>query len=97
MPHAAFQELINPHNQVVLLLHAHWIALSQVMAFINEQEYAVREKHPARQDSRIDPGFIRWLKHVNARVDRDHRPFNQWPRWVDGQLDRDITFFGRRR
>ncbi|TFB05366.1 hypothetical protein CCMA1212_002816 [Trichoderma ghanense] len=96
LPHASFQELINASNQVVILLHTHWIALSQIMAFINEQEYAVREKHPARQDNRIDPGFIRWLKHLNARVDDQHQRFNQWPRWVDEQLDNDITFFGKR-
>ncbi|RFU76874.1 c6 transcription factor [Trichoderma arundinaceum] len=100
LPHASFQELINANNQVIILLHSHWIALSQIMAFITEQEYEVREKHPSRQDSgsgRIDPGFIRWLKHLNARVDYEHQMFNQWPRWVDEQLDNDITFFGRRR
>ena len=97
LPHDSFQELINANNQVVILLHTHWIALSQIMAFINEQEYEVREKHPARQDnSRIDPGFIRWLKHLNARVDYAHQMFNQWPRWVDEKLDSDITFFGKR-
>ncbi|EHK24409.1 uncharacterized protein TRIVIDRAFT_208477 [Trichoderma virens Gv29-8] len=80
LPHASFQELINGNNQVVILLHTHWIALSQIMAFINEQEYEVREKHPVRQESsRIDPGFIRWLKHLNARVDQGHQTFNQWP------------------
>ncbi|KAL7821604.1 hypothetical protein V8C44DRAFT_315154 [Trichoderma aethiopicum] len=96
MPHASFQDLINAKNQVVILLHSHWIALSQIMAFINEQEYAVREKHPDRKENRIDPGFIRWLKHLNARVDRQHQRFNQWPMWVDEQLDNDITFFGKR-
>ncbi|PTB67361.1 hypothetical protein BBK36DRAFT_65128 [Trichoderma citrinoviride] len=96
LPHALFQDLINANNQVVILLHTHWIALSQIMAFINEQEYAVREKHPARQDNRMDPGFIRWLKHLNARVDHEHQMFNEWPRWVDEQLDNDITFFGKR-
>lgn len=97
LPHATFQELISGDNQVILLLHTHWIALSQIMAFINEREYEVREKHPVKQDnSRIDPGFIRWLKHLNARVDCEYHMFNQWPRWVDEQLDNDISFFGRR-
>ncbi|OTA06838.1 Zn2Cys6 transcriptional regulator [Trichoderma parareesei] len=96
MPHASFQDLINANNQVIILLHSHWIGLSQIMAFINEQEYAVREKHPARQENRIDPGFIRWLKHLNARVDPEYQRFNQWPMWVDEQLDNDITFFGKR-
>ncbi|KAM0463543.1 hypothetical protein ACHAO4_000260 [Trichoderma viride] len=98
LPHDSFQELINANNQVVILLHTHWIALSQIMTFINEQEYEVREKRPARQENaRIDPGFIRWLKHLNARVDYAHQMFNQWPRWVDEKLDNDITFFGKRR
>ncbi|KAL5083394.1 hypothetical protein Trisim1_001498 [Trichoderma cf. simile WF8] len=98
LPHASFQELINSKNQVIILLHTHWIALSQIMAFINEQEYEVREKHPAQQESsRIDPGFIRWLKYLNAKVNQGHQMFNQWPKWVDEQLDIDITFFGKRR
>ncbi|KAH6610166.1 hypothetical protein Trco_000186 [Trichoderma cornu-damae] len=98
LPHGEFQELINADNQVIVLLHSHWIALSQIMAFINEQEYQVREKHPARQNNgRIDPGFIRWLKYLNASVDHEHQMFNQWPRWVDEQLDNDITFFGKSR
>lgn len=45
----------------------------------------------------MDPGFIRWLKHLNARVDYGHQAYNQWPLWVDEQLDRDMTFFGKRR
>ncbi|KAK5997010.1 Zn(2)-C6 fungal-type transcription factor afumD-like protein [Cladobotryum mycophilum] len=94
LPHATFQELINPNNQVVILLHSHWISLSQIMAFINQQEYEVRDKKPSRQDGRIDPGFIRWLKFLNARVDYEHQMFNQWPMWVDEQLDEDISFLG---
>ncbi|PHH90174.1 hypothetical protein CDD83_4333 [Cordyceps sp. RAO-2017] len=99
LPHASFQELIKLDRQVMVLLHAHWIALSQVMSFITEREYDVREKQPARHDggAGMDPGFIRWLKYLNARVDGEHRPYNQWPVWVDEQLDRDMTFFGKRR
>lgn len=97
LPHGTFQEVINPNNQTMLLLHSHWIGLSQIMSFINEQEYAARDKKPSREDSRIDPGFIRWLKHLNARIDYEHQMYNQWPMWVDDQLEKDITFFGRAR
>lgn len=96
MPHGTFQELINMDNQVILLLHAHWIGLSQIMAFINEQESSVREKHPSQKENRTDPGFIRWLKYLNSRVDYEHQAYNQWPMWVDEQLEKDITVFGRR-
>mgnify|MGYP005989556107 CR=1 FL=1 len=96
MPHGTFQELIDMDNQVILLLHAHWIGLSQIMAFINEQESSVREKHPSQKENRTDPGFIRWLKYLNSRVDYEHQAYNQWPMWVDDQLEKDITVFGRR-
>lgn len=84
----------------MVLLHTHWIALSQIMAFITECEYDVREKKPTTPSSSSSgspsPGFVRWLKFLNARVDYEHQMYNQWPMWVDGQLDKDVTFFGRR-
>lgn len=83
-------------NQVMLLLHSHWIALSQIMAFINEQEFAAREKRPSQEEGPRDPGFIRWLKYLNSRIDYNNSRYNQWPQWVDAQLDKDITIFGRR-
>ncbi|KAF4510816.1 hypothetical protein G6O67_002679 [Ophiocordyceps sinensis] len=97
LPHASFQHLINLERQTIVLLHTHWIALTQIMAFIHEREYDVSEKRPPKQDNSMDPGFIRWLKHLNARVDYGHQAYNQWPLWVDEQLDRDMTFFGKRR
>lgn len=96
LPHATFQEVINLNNQVMILLHSHWIALSQIMTFISQQEYQVREKQPQATDQGIDPGFIRWLKYLNARVDYEHQIYNQWPMWVEEQLDKDISFFGKR-
>lgn len=98
LSHPSFQELINPDNQVMMLLHSHWIALSQIMVFITQQEYAVSDKAPPRNpDEPIDPGFIRWLKYLISRVDYEHQMYNQWPMWVNAQLDKDITFFGKTR
>lgn len=96
LPHSEFQKLLDQSNQTMLLLHSHWISLSQIMTFISQQELELREKKPAKRDQAIDPGFLRWLKYLNARVDYEHRPYNQWPMWVDEQLERDITFFGKR-
>ncbi|GJN74303.1 C6 transcription factor [Purpureocillium lilacinum] len=96
LPHGSFQELINFNRQTIVLLHTHWIALAQIMAFITEREYDLREKKPIKQDNDMDPGFVRWLKYLNARVDFEHQLYNQWPMWVDEQLDRDMTFFGKR-
>lgn len=95
LPHNVFQELISPGNQVIMLLHAHWISLAQIMVFITAQEYEVREKRPPDTGKPIDPGFIRWLKYLNARIDYEHQMYNQWPMWVEQQLERDITFFGK--
>ncbi|KAM3558298.1 hypothetical protein MY1884_004057 [Beauveria asiatica] len=96
LPHETFQELINMQNQTIVLLHTHWIALSQIMSFITEQERNIRQKYPSQQESKMDPGFLRWLKYLNARVDIGNQVHNQWPLWVEEQLDRDLTFFGRR-
>ena len=95
MPHSIFQELINPDNQLMTVLHAHWIALTEIMSFITQQEHEVRRKQPEIANHHIDPGFIRWLKFLNAGVDYEHQTYNQWPMWVDEQLDKDITFFGK--
>lgn len=99
MSHASFQEVINMDNQLMMLLHAHWIALSQIMTFISAQEYEVRVKQPqlTEKETTIDPGFLRWLKYINARVDYEHQIYNQWPMWVEEMLDKDISFFGKRR
>src|SRR5699024_6703065 len=66
LPHGSFQELINFNRQTIVLLHTHWIALAQIMAFITEREYDLREKKPIKQDNDMDPGFVRWLKYLNA-------------------------------
>jgi hypothetical protein len=97
LPHNVFQELISPGNQVMMLLHTHWISIAQIMTFITDQENQLREKHPPEMDKPIDPGFIRWLRYLNARIDYEYQIYNQWPMWVDQQLERDITFFGRTR
>ncbi|KAF7549452.1 hypothetical protein G7Z17_g6371 [Cylindrodendrum hubeiense] len=97
LPHNSFQELINPNNQVMILLHAHWVSLNEIMTFITQQERHAREKSPTPREGQaeIDPGFHRWLRYMNAHVDYEHQMYNQWPMWVEDQLNRDITFFGK--
>ncbi|RDA83619.1 hypothetical protein CP532_2842 [Ophiocordyceps camponoti-leonardi (nom. inval.)] len=87
LPHANFQQLINFTRQTTILLHTHWIALSQIMALMNDRE----NDSSMRQDRGMDPGFIRWLRYLNARVDLEHQAYNQWPLWVAG------TLLGKRR
>jgi hypothetical protein len=101
LPHASFQELINQDNQTILLLHSHWIALSQIMVFISEQELTVRAKEPRQSPAEQgpqgldNPGFHRWLRHLNAMIDYEHQMYNQWPMWVEEQLQKDMGFFGK--
>ncbi|KAM0443644.1 hypothetical protein ACHAQK_003291 [Fusarium lateritium] len=97
LPHDTFQALIDPDNQVMMLLHAHWVAINEVMSPISKQERQVSEKHPRDREGKpdLDPGFTRWLKHLNANVDLEHQRYNQWPMWVEQQLEDDMTFFGR--
>ncbi|KAM0265972.1 hypothetical protein ACHAPA_007331 [Fusarium lateritium] len=97
LPHDTFQALIDPDNQVMMLLHAHWVAINEVMSPISKQERHVSEKYPRDREGKpdLDPGFARWLKHLNANVDLEHQRYNQWPMWVEQQLEDDMTFFGR--
>ena len=96
LPHDKFRRLIDPSNQVTLLLATHWIALKQIMAFITEVEEGAREKAPTPgSDDPIDPGLLRWLRHLNRQVDFEHHVYNSWPGWVEEQLERDVSFFGR--
>ncbi|RCI17230.1 hypothetical protein L249_2441 [Ophiocordyceps polyrhachis-furcata BCC 54312] len=87
LPHASFQQLINLSRQTTILLHTHWIALSQIMALLTDRA----NDSSMRQDRSMDPGFIRWLRYLNARVDLEHQAYNQWPLWVEG------TLLGKRR
>jgi hypothetical protein len=96
LPHEQFQQLIDPTNQVCILLGAHWIALKQIMAIITEREYDRSKKPPPTpRDGQIDLGMMRWLSHLNRCVDMNHAAYNQWPVWVDTQLGHNRAFFGK--
>lgn len=96
LPHDTFEALINPDNQVIMLLHSHWIAINEIMTPITGQERQVAVKCSERDtEPDIDPGFARWLKYINAHIDYEHQIYNQWPMWIEEQLDRDITCLGR--
>ncbi|KAL1884333.1 hypothetical protein VTK73DRAFT_27 [Phialemonium thermophilum] len=95
LPHEQFQRVIDTTNQVNILLASHWIALTQIMAMITEKEFEVgtRARPPGLYES--DVGMSRWLKNLNASIDKDHAVYNQWPVWVSRQLDHDPRFFAR--
>jgi hypothetical protein len=94
MSHENFSYLIDPSNTVCTLLGSHWIALKQIMATVTEKEKEVQgPEHPAEED--MDVGMIRWLKYLNRQVELEHQQYNQWPVWVEAQLDQDLRFFGK--
>lgn len=96
LPHDTFEALINPENQVMMLLHSHWIGINEIMTPITGQEKQVAVKYSEREtEPDTDPGFARWLKYINAHIDYEHQIYNQWPMWIEEQLDRDITCLGR--
>ncbi|KAI1329320.1 hypothetical protein F5Y16DRAFT_418183 [Xylariaceae sp. FL0255] len=91
LPHETFQSLIDPNNQTCLLLATHWVALKQVMVTY----LAVRRQlNPVRHDANMGQGTRGWLKHSNQQIDAEHQQYNQWPLWVEAQLDIDPTYFG---
>ncbi|RYP65832.1 hypothetical protein DL769_006204 [Monosporascus sp. CRB-8-3] len=94
IPQESFAYLVNPENQVCLLLGAHWIALKKIMRTITDAESRVNpSSHP--RDGDPDIGMGRWLKYLNRQIDDEHREYNQWPMWVETQLERDLDFFRR--
>ncbi|KAK3304553.1 uncharacterized protein B0T15DRAFT_399348 [Chaetomium strumarium] len=98
LPHDQYQRLIDPNNQVSILLGAHWVALEQIMAVITEAERKAAAKTPNQSPGAgISLGTIRWLKYLNTQVDAHHHAYNSFPRWVEAQLDRDRGYFGRSR
>jgi hypothetical protein len=97
LPHEAFQPLVDPNNQVCILLATHWIALQQIMTEICEQERKVNSKSAAEKSKTdgVEMGICRWLKFLNRQIDTEYLPYNSWPMWVEDQLDADPRFFGR--
>jgi hypothetical protein len=98
LPHEQFRQIIDPENQVCILLASHWTAVKQIMAVITEAEWKAKDEAAQRASAgNVELGIIRWLKHLNGLVDVDHAAYNQWPMWVEAQLDRDRGYFGKTR
>lgn len=100
LSHENFQHLVDPTNPVCILLATHWIALKQTMAVVMEREM-VSQRHQHQQRNSLDEqqqqgssrGLVRWLKYLNRLVETDYAPYNQWPTWVETQMDRGGGFF----
>lgn len=97
LPHEQFRHIIDPTNQTCILLATHWISLKQIMATITETEWKAKAEAEKKSGGDIEVGIIRWLKHLNSLVDEEHLVYNQWPVWVEAQLDLNRRFFGKTR
>ncbi|KAK4102619.1 hypothetical protein N658DRAFT_495332 [Parathielavia hyrcaniae] len=99
LPHEKFQALIDPGNQVAILLATHWISVEQIMATITEAELKGAAKMPSQEHaprtSTGNLGNLGWLQYLNSQVDSEHLVYNQWPVWVEEQRRRDRGCFGR--
>ncbi|TEA17812.1 hypothetical protein C8034_v012229 [Colletotrichum sidae] len=101
LPHDKFKLVIDLSNQTFILLATHWIAVKQIMAPITAAERRCREKSPPpppaqEKEPPVDLGILRWLVYLNKQVDDEHLIYNQWPLWVEDQLNRDPAAFGKR-
>lgn len=96
MPHASFAYLVDPANQVCLLLSTHWVALKKIMKTITDAERRASAS-PRSPDEKGDPdlGITRWLGYLNRQIDAGHRRHNRWPLWVEARLDADPMFFAK--
>ncbi|EPE08791.1 gal4-like transcriptional regulator [Ophiostoma piceae UAMH 11346] len=54
-----------------------------------------RDAPSNNDDGSMDPGIIRWLKHLNKQVEPAYRAHNKWPMWVETELDSDLKVFYR--
>ncbi len=95
LPHEKFQRLVDPTNQVAILLGAHWNALEQIMAVICETERKGSTKTPSQSAANVGLRNIGWLSYLNRQVDAEHKAYNRWPVWVEAQLEKDRGFFGK--
>ncbi|KAL2138816.1 hypothetical protein VTI28DRAFT_6199 [Corynascus sepedonium] len=95
LPHEKFQRLVDPSNQVVALLGTHWIALEQIMATICIAEQKAAAKMPSQSSTGAGTGNRGWLRYLNAQIDLEHLPYNEWPMWVEAQMEREPGFFGK--
>ncbi|KAJ1338185.1 RNA polymerase II-specific transcription factor-like protein [Microdochium nivale] len=66
IPHEQFQHVIDPTDQTMVVLAAHWIALKQVMAPITSIEHEGRTDKAKAEGEQL--GMIRWLRHLNRSV-----------------------------
>ncbi len=93
LAHEKFRRLVDPTNQVAILLGAHWIALEQIMAVICEAERRGAKNRQSGAGASL--GSIGWLRYLNGQVDAEHQAYNWWPMWVEAQLEKDRGFFGK--
>ncbi|KUI67338.1 Sterol uptake control protein 2 [Cytospora mali] len=68
------------------------IALKQIMAVITEVEKTISP--PKKIDIYIHHGIGSWLRWLNRQITAEFMPYNEWPLWVQAQLERDPDFFG---
>ena len=91
--HDKFQHIVDPSNEISTLMASHWIALSHVMARVSEVELHMISPRPRSIQGEMNLGLTRWLKHLNRHVRSEYAQYNEWPLWVQSQLDKDVTFF----
>ncbi|EFW98740.1 c6 zinc finger domain containing protein [Grosmannia clavigera kw1407] len=101
LPYEQFRQIINLDRPVFVLLATHWIALKQIMVRITDAEKSFDSRLVGEQTQKestqhgMDMGIFRWLKHLNRLVRPDFALYNEWPLWVEVQLDHNPRAFGR--
>ncbi|KAG8160523.1 hypothetical protein KVR01_010059 [Diaporthe batatas] len=93
LPQDQFARIVDPSDQVFILLAANWIAIKQIMAVITEVEKEWTKKENDKDN--VEEGMGRWLRYLNRQVEPELIHYNQWPMWVQGQLEMDPCFFGK--
>lgn len=60
-----------------------------------QKKESTRHASSSHGDGGMDMGIFRWLKHLNRQVEANYLPYNEWPMWVEAQLDGDLGAFRR--
>lgn len=77
MSAADFHHLIDPTNQIGLLLQAHLIALQTMLEPVLKHEVVPRKgENGAKPDHR---GSVAWLDTIHGKVGEEMREWFEWP------------------
>lgn len=95
IPHDQFRRIVDRPNSTCALLGSHRIATKQIMATILNREKIARPQRESSETGSVDEGVVRWLRFLNRHVLPEYEQYNEWPKWLEARLEKDVIYFGK--